>query len=47
MESFVGVADLMVENPSSILCGKIDDVVVKKDYVLLGLHVVKDMVAML
>jgi hypothetical protein len=47
VESFVGVADLMVESQISILCGKIDDVVVKKDYVLLSPHVVKGMVAML
>jgi len=40
VESFVGVVDLMVESPISILCGKIDVVVAKKDYVL-----VKGMVA--
>ena len=45
VESFAGVADLMVESPISILCRMID-IVVKKDCVLLGLYVVKGVVVM-
>lgn len=45
-ESFACVVDLMVNTPLSILCEKTDVVVVKKDYVLIDLHAVKDMISM-
>lgn len=45
-ESFADVLDLMVKSLIAILCEKIDDVFVKKNYVLLDLHAVKGMVQM-